>query len=100
MMAFVWPRIIDYFTVQCLCINPNQGGGANMPQSFSNTYTSGTECWINLKPGCKFKLVCCLKGYKKIGQFGPSKDPGGPFFTKGPLKLAPQGPFWGPFEGP
>ena len=24
-------------------------------------------------------------------------DPGGPFSTKGPLKLASQGPFWGPF---
>ena len=36
----------------------------------------------------------------KIDQFGPSKDPGGPCFTKGPLKLASQGLFWGPFEGP
>ena len=72
-----------------------------MPHSFSNAYTSGTECRIDLKPGCKFELVRCLKVYeKKIDQFGPSKDPGGPCFTKGPLKLASQGPFWGPFEGP
>ena len=72
-----------------------------MPHSFSNTYFSGTECRIDLKPGCKFELVRCLKVYeKKIDQFGPSKDPGGPCFTKGPLKLASQGPFWGPFEGP
>ena len=36
-----------------------------MPHSFSNAYTSGTECRIDLKPGCKFELVRCLKVYKK-----------------------------------
>ena len=50
-----------------------------MPPSFSNAYTSGTECRIDLKPGCKFEFVRCLMVYKKIDQFGPSKDPGGPF---------------------
>ena len=40
---------------------------------------------------------------KKIDHFGPSKDSGGPFFTRTSLKLAPQSPFWGLFgvhEGP
>ena len=37
---------------------------------------------------------------KKIDQFGPWRGPGGPFFTKGPLKFALQGPFSGPFGGP
>ena len=34
--------------------NPNQtgGGGGNLPQKFSNTYSSGTESRIFLKPGC------------------------------------------------
>ena len=45
--------------------NPARGGGANMPHSFSNAYTSGTECRIDLKPGCKFELVRCLKVYEK-----------------------------------
>ena len=36
-----------------------------MPHSFSNAYTSGTECRIDLKPGCKFELVRCLKVYEK-----------------------------------
>ena len=42
-----------------------RGGGANMPTRFSNAYTSGTECRIDLKPGCKFELVRCLMVYKK-----------------------------------
>ena len=72
-----------------------------MPTSFSNNYKSGTECRIDLKPGCKFNLVRCPKVYKKkIDQFGPSKDPGGPFFMEGPLELASPDPFWGPFWGP
>ena len=61
--------------------------------SESNDYSSGAE----------FEFVYCLKFYKKIDHFGPSKDPGGPFFTRTSLKLAPQGPFWGLFgvhEGP
>ena len=40
------------------------------------------------------------RSIKKIDQFGPSKDPGGPFFMEGPLELASQDPFWGPFRGP
>ena len=37
---------------------------------------------------------------KKINNFGPWLDPAGSFFTKGALKLASQGPFWGTFGGP
>ena len=36
-----------------------------MPHSFSNAYTSGTECRIDLKPGCKFFFLSCLKVYLK-----------------------------------
>ena len=36
-----------------------------MPHSFSNAYTSGTECRIDLKPDWKFELVRCLMVYKK-----------------------------------
>ena len=46
-----------------------------MPHSFSNAYTSGTECRIDLKPGCKFKLVRCLKVYKKNRPIWPIKGP-------------------------
>jgi len=57
------------------------------------------------KLGCKFELVLCPKVYKKkkIDQFGPSKDPGGPFFMNGPLELALQDQFLVHFwahEGP
>ena len=46
--------------------NPYQtGDGLNMPTKFSNAYSSGTECRIDLKPGCKFELVRCPKDYKK-----------------------------------
>ena len=31
-----------------MALNHNQAGGANMPHSFSNVYTFGTECRINL----------------------------------------------------
>ena len=40
------------------------------------------------------------RSIKKNDQFGPSKDPGGPFFMNGPLELASPDPFWGPFWGP
>ena len=42
-----------------------RGGGANMPHNYSNAYTSGTECRIDLKPGCKFELVRCLNVFEK-----------------------------------
>ena len=40
-------------------------GGANMPQRFSNTYSSGTEHQIDLKPGSKFEFIRCLEVYTK-----------------------------------
>ena len=45
----------------------------NMPNSFLNAYISGTEWRINLKPGCKFELVRCLKAIK-IVKFWSYKD--------------------------
>ena len=77
------------------------GGGAKWPTANQKRYISGTKCPIDLKPGCKFMFVRCLETYlKKIDQFGPWRDPAGPFFTKGPQKLASLGPFRGPFGGP
>ena len=40
------------------------------------------------------------RSIKLNDKFGPSKKPGGPFFMEGPLELASQDPFWGPFRGP
>ena len=37
----------------------------NLVTCFSNNHSSGIECWIDLEPGCKFKLVRCPKVYKK-----------------------------------
>ena len=50
-------------------------------------------CLIDLKPGCKLE-------FKKNDHFGPWRDPAGPFFIKGPLKLASHGPLWSPLGGP
>ena len=45
--------------------------------------------WIILKPGCKFKFVCCLVTYlKKMIILGHDGTLQGPYFTKGPLKVA------------
>ena len=41
--------------------NPTRGGGANFPHKFSNAHSSGTESRIDLKLGCKFEFVLCLK---------------------------------------
>ena len=72
-----------------------------MPHSFSNAYTSGTECPIDLKPGCKFKFLRCLEDYlRKLIKSDHEGALEGPFFTKGPLKIASLGPFWGLFGGP
>ena len=35
----------------------NQGGGGYWPTENENTYISGTECPIDLKPGCKHEFV-------------------------------------------
>ena len=61
-----------------------------MTHNISIAYYSGTKSRIDLKPGCEFKFVCRQKFYVK-------KLPVWPFFTKGPLKSALQGPFRGPF---
>ena len=47
-------------------VNPNPAeGGPYKPTSVSKNYSSGTKCRIDLRPGCKFKLVRCPKVYKK-----------------------------------
>ena len=53
-----------YWKLTAIKKKMGEEGGKYAPQ-FSNAYTSGTECPIDLKPGCKFELVCCLKVYEK-----------------------------------
>ena len=54
-----------------------------MPHSFSNAYTSGTECRIDLKPGCKFKFVVCLETYlKKLVSLDHEGTLEGPFLSR------------------
>ena len=56
-----------------------------MPHSFSNAYTSGTECRIDLKPGCKFELVRCLKVYvKKLTHLDHLRTLAGPVLPRVP----------------
>ena len=38
-------------------------GGAKWPTANQKRYISGTECPIDLKPGCKFKFLSCLEVY-------------------------------------
>ena len=60
-------------------------GGANMPQRFSNAYSSGTESRIDLKPGCKFKFVRCLETYvKKLVSFDHEGTLEGLFYQGSP----------------
>ena len=83
-----------------LQLNPNHAGGAKWPTANLNDYFSATECPIDLKPSCIFKFVRCLEVCQKMDEFGPLRDPGGPFIGKGPPKSASQGPLKGPFGGP
>ena len=71
-------------------------GGGKWPTAYLNNYCSATGCPIDLKPSCILKFVCCLEVYKKIDQFGPWIEPGGPLIGKGPPISASQGPFGGP----
>ena len=77
-----------------MLVNHNPaGGGANMPHSFSNAYISGTECRIDLKPGCKFEFVRCLKVYEtKFVSEDHEGTLAGPYLGGFP-KTALQGPF-------
>ena len=59
------------------------GGGANMPHSFSAAYSSGTECRIDLKLGCKFEFVRWLETYlKKLFSLGHEGTLPGPFLPR------------------
>ena len=56
----------------------------------TETESLATHC---LKHGCKFKFVRCRETYlKKLITLGHEWTLLGPFFTKGALKLASQGP--------
>ena len=80
-----------------ICVNkfnPKEvgwGGGPNGPQHLI-IIGSATRCPIYLKPSFIFKFVR-LEVYKKIDQFGPWRDPGGPKIGKGPSISASQGQF-------
>ena len=49
-----------------------------MPNAFSNAHPSGTEFWIDPKPGCKFEFVRCPKFYKKNVNLDHEKTLSGP----------------------
>ena len=56
--------IADNLKIQNEYHNPGKtGGGPNGPQQFENIIISEAECPIDLKPGCKFKFLCCLEVY-------------------------------------
>ena len=59
-----------------------------MPQENQNDNFSVTKCRIYLNPCCKFELFSRDLS-KKIYQFGPRRNSGGPLFTKG-AKNEPQ----------
>ena len=64
-----------------------------MPHRFSNAYSSGTECRIYSKPGCKFEVVRCLKVYEtKFVSEDHEGTLAGPYLGGFP-KTALQGPF-------
>ena len=75
-----------------------------MPPSFSKAYFSGTECGIDLKPGCKFELVCYLLVYrKKLTNSDHLRTLAGPFRARVP-RIQPRrvhlGVHLGVHEGP
>ena len=54
-----------------------------MPHSFSAAYSSGTECRIDLKLGCKFEFVRWLETYlKKLISLGHEGTLPGPFLPR------------------
>ena len=71
------------------------GGGEEWPTKNPKAYFSGTASHIDLKPGTTYRFVLYLRIYNTM-------DNGGPFLSKGPLKLASQDPFecLGAHEGP
>ena len=65
-------------------VNPQHARGS-YPNENKKGYYFEIECRIDVKPGCKFKFLCCLEVYvKKIGQ--------------GLLKYVSQAPFQGPYR--
>ena len=46
-----------------LTLTLKRRGGAKWPAANLKRYISGTECPIDLKPGCKFKFLSCLEVY-------------------------------------
>ena len=56
-----------------------------MLPSFSNAYTFGTKCWIDLKSGFKFELVRFLKVYgKKLTNLDHLRTLAGPVLPRVP----------------
>ena len=59
------------------------GGGGNHPSLSEIRDCSGTECLIDLNPGCKFKFVRCLETYlKKLISLGHEGTLPGPFLPR------------------
>ena len=76
-------------------INPKEtvGGGGKWPTANLNNYGFATGCPIDLKPSCILSLSVVLRSIKKIYQFGPWRDPGGPLIGMGPPISVLQGRF-------
>ena len=69
-----WFYIIN-FEMSCHCRIPltlKARGRGNWPIENKKGYSSGTEGWIDLKPGYKFRFFFYLEGYlKNNDQYGP-----------------------------
>ena len=60
-------------------------GGAKWPTANQKRYISGTECPIDLKPGCKFKFLCCFEVYiRKLIHLDHEGALAGPFLPRVP----------------
>ena len=82
-------------------INPNPAGGGHIsPPVFQKIISLEPNVGLTSDQAVNSSFSVVQRSIKKIDQFGPSKDPGGPFFVDGPLELALSDPFWGPFWGP
>ena len=74
--------ILPHFTLLMLTLL-NAGGGRNHHPLSEIRDCSGTECPIDLKPGCKFKFVRCLETYlKKLISLGHEGTLPGPFLPR------------------
>ena len=79
----------------CQHISPQKPGGAKWPAANLKRYISGTECPIDLKPGCKFKFLSCLEVYlRKLINLDHEGALEGLFLPRVPQNLPCRIHFW------